>query len=460
MINKITDVTLKYLKSQIDNGNSIFLNITEIKFDEKQYTRLSFNHSKIQDYESCLSRVPPVVINQNTFIVNGVHRWKAYLNKKQQEIPAIRIELPDEYVGIAGQILDANSSLPHSNKEKMRTVLNKFDGTPEMDKYLMEELSIAESTYYEWTADIRKQKKEILYESILNQYLKCEWSQVKIAEEHKVHRNTINNLINDICTIIPRLENLCIASEINRVKDDLKKICEERHLSFVYEQFKDFTPKDYNIWDFTKGTNEVKYPGNLPSQIIENLFYYYTKPFDVIFDPFGGGGTTIDVCKKWYRRYWVSDIDPLPARENEIKKWDITQGMPELPIRPDLILLDPPYWSQKKGQYSEHPTNLANMDLSDYYAAIAKIIKEAYKVLKKDGHIAFIIGPSQVKKQIYDHAFQVYKMLEAQFEFVNRINVPYTTQQVTGAQMTQAREGKYMLKLYRDLLVFQKTNGK
>jgi len=54
--------------------------------------------------------------------------------------------------------------------------------------------------------------------------------------------------------------------------------------------FRDFEREDnhlkiYDIWNFSKATNEVKHFGNIPPEIIDNLLYYYTEPHDVIFDP-------------------------------------------------------------------------------------------------------------------------------------------------------------------------------
>jgi DNA modification methylase len=37
---------------------------------------------------------------------------------------------------------------------------------------------------------------------------------------------------------------------------------------------------------------------------VDNLLYFYTHPLDVVVDPFAGGGSTIDICKKRLRRYW------------------------------------------------------------------------------------------------------------------------------------------------------------
>ena len=66
-----------------------------------------------------------------------------------------------------------------------------------------------------------------------------------------------------------------------------------------------------------------------------------------------------------------------------------------------------------------------------------------------------IIGPTQEGGKLYDHAFELNKLLENHFQFVNRIIVPYTTQQHGGAYVNNAKESKNMLYLYRDLVVFQ-----
>ena len=91
--------------------------------------------------------------------------------------------------------------------------------------------------------------------------------------------------------------------------------------------FRDFEPEIYSVWNFAKATNEVKHFGNIPPEICDNLLYYYTRPGDVVFDPFGGGGSTLDVCEKRKRRCYISDLNPIPARERDIRQHDITTAL-------------------------------------------------------------------------------------------------------------------------------------
>jgi hypothetical protein len=102
----------------------------------------------------------------------------------------------------------------------------------------------------------------------------------------------------------------------------------------------------------------------------------------VVFDPFAGGGMTIDVCLARKRRYYVSDLSPIPAREQDIRAHDITTGLPrDLPV-PDLVFLDPPYWRQAKGKYSEKASDLSNVELDaflDSIGAIARDVKRKWR---------------------------------------------------------------------------------
>ena len=41
----------------------------------------------------------------------------------------------------------------------------------------------------------------------------------------------------------------------------------------------------YNIWNFSKLTNEISHFGNSEQRILENLLYLYTQPFDIVVDP-------------------------------------------------------------------------------------------------------------------------------------------------------------------------------
>ena len=213
----------------------------------------------------------------------------------------------------------------------------------------------------------------------------------------------------------------------------------------------------YTVWNFHKANNQARHFGNIPPEIIDNLLFLYTKPLDVVFDPFGGGGSTIDQCMKRKRRYYVSNLNPIPARP-DIRRHDITTGLPaDLPV-PDFVFLDPPYWRQAEGKYSREKTDLGNIDLESFLttiAEIAKAVKRKWSNAKRErGHIALIIGRWKENGKMVDLAFLCYERIQKYLPLIQRIIVPYSTQVHGGAYVEKAKEKKELLCLHRDLMVF------
>jgi DNA modification methylase len=196
------------------------------------------------------------------------------------------------------------------------------------------------------------------------------------------------------------------------------------------------------------------------TEILDNLLYYYTKPFDVVFDPFAGGGMTIDVCKKRMRRYFVSDLTPIEERKHEIREHDITTGLPPglKGLVPDLVFLDPPYWKQAAGEYSDKPTDLANVGLEkflDVIGSLAQAMKRKWPA-GHPGKLALLIGPCKEEGRYIDLALLCYQRIVKYLPLVQRVIVPYSTEVHGGAFVKMAQEKKEILYLRRDLMVFER----
>jgi hypothetical protein len=223
------------------------------------------------------------------------------------------------------------------------------------------------------------------------------------------------------------------------------------------EHATDFTPSIYNIWKQQEKTNGSSHFGNSEVRWVDNLLYLYTKPFDVVLDPFAGGGSTIDICKRRFRRYMVSDRKPIVEREKEIRKHDLKDGVLKPPQWKDvkLVYLDPPYWIQAEGQYSNDADDLGNQSLEDFTKNLARIINEYAKKIS-DAYIALIIQPTQWKapeRQFTDHVGDMLRLVKLPVDM--RYSVPYESQQCTAQMVDWAKENKRCLVLSREIVVWR-----
>ena len=203
-----------------------------------------------------------------------------------------------------------------------------------------------------------------------------------------------------------------------------------------------------------------------PGDILRNMFWLYTRENDWVVDLFAGGGVTLDAVSWWNSEakkngtaLWAlrqASYDLVPSRKG-IQKHDVSQSpyIPKSAKGAGLIFLDPPYWKQKRGDYSDDATNLANLTLAEFHKTLMAILTACADRLREGGHVGLIIGATQSNGEFYDHSAHVMAHLpKSGLSLTQRVIVPYTTQQFSAADVAWAKREKKMLKGYRDLMVF------
>ena len=205
-----------------------------------------------------------------------------------------------------------------------------------------------------------------------------------------------------------------------------------------------------------------QFPGRIPGQIVLNTLFYFTDPNDLVVDPFGGSGTTLDVCRYMNRRCLIYDLKPA---RGDIVQHDISKGFPEEAKGCDLIFLDPPYWRQKRSKYPKKEGSFSDVSLEEFNRKVEKLIWDCYETLKARGYVALLIqnttelgGDLTLTRSYYaDHVFDCYiSFIKAGFTPVQRINVPLTWEQFAGFDVKEAKEKKRLLGVVRDLLIMKK----
>jgi hypothetical protein len=216
----------------------------------------------------------------------------------------------------------------------------------------------------------------------------------------------------------------------------------------------------YDTWSIMKITNKIKHPGNIPQEFIENLIYHYTEEGDLVYDPFGGGGPAVDMCNKWQRKYYVTDLAPIPEREHEIKKWNLEDGLPDDLINPKLTFLDPPYFAKKKDDYVSE--SISSMDEDTYMNFFGTLAKNLYKKHESDTYVAFLmsnyVNYENYKNSIWTHDY-VNLFENAGFTIHSWIQCPLSSAQYKAFHVNRIKEHKCQwLVISRDLVVFIKES--
>lgn len=423
------------------NNGYTALPLKDIVYREDLYPRIKPDPTVIQRYAENLEVLPPIEINQHNILIDGFHRWTAHRKAEAETIKTFVTETASEAELFALAIKrNSTHGLQMNEQDKAKTAIRLYAAGTGLDKEeIANILSVSKRMVSNYLSDIDKQLREERKEKIFNLWLAGHTLE-EIAESVNTTFKTVDNQIQEFVKVetLPNLQK-------------------------VLANFQDekFTQPLFNVWRFSKISNEVLHFGHSEQTILENLLYLYTEPFDIVIDPFAGGGSTIDVCKKRLRRYWVSDRKPIVERENEIRLLDVAQELPPLNKRwsdVSLTYLDPPYWRQAQNQYSTDTEDLANMSLEKFTETMARIIKEIGSKQSK-GVIAMLIQPTQWNadnKQFTDHIVDIIKAVgNKRLVVENRVSCPYSSEQYNAQQVAWAKENKKLLVISRELVIWR-----
>jgi hypothetical protein len=399
----------------------ITLSIDDVEFVKELYPRVREDDAAIERYRDAIDRLPPIVVARGRVLVDGFHRWQAHKRERLEVVTAVDLgNLSD--VEILKESIRRNAThgrqLETSDKKRMADQLYRQGSRDEAE--LCDLLSIRPASLETYLRDARRDEKQQQQDRAWDMWLDCH-EQEAIAGAVDRDQATISRWLMQ-----------------KRNDPELHNAPESR--------------QHFDIWQFQKADGESSYFGKMPPQVVENLLWLWTEPGSVVVDLFAGGGTTIDVAKRMGRRVWASDLNPstptLPIHQH-----DATDGWPEdAPRKADLVLLDPPYWKQAEGRYSDTHYDLANQPLDGFRISWETVAKAT---MEHTGRIAYIISPTNLEDgTVIDHATDMLKpFTDDGWHVERRIIVPYQTQQATGQQVEWARKEKKLLKLYRDLVV-------
>jgi hypothetical protein len=462
------------------------LRVADVIFNKEFYTRSeSQSPSKVQEYAKSIAggEFPPILLNQDNNLLDGWHRWMAHKECKLETIIADVLDTTGmDVFTIRRKAARFNfrHGQPQTENELKKLIRDEYRGKLDnLDQKgraeLKQEMATDYSRSIEYvrgvTSRIDKDLKVELRETAFNMWMAC-YSQQEIADHIGYSKQAVSEFFNLLQLSIngtdaengqssknPALE---FDEEPEEDSNSLGVYVLDKRLLIKADHMDEhFKPPIYNVWKQQTRSNQTEHYGNSEITWLDNLLYLYTRPFDIVVDPFAGGGSTIDLCKKRIRRYLVSDRKPIDIR-SDIRIHDIKDGVLSPSTWKDvkLVFLDPPYWKQAEGKYSQDAEDLANMELEQFTEALAGVVKGYAEKLKRarteNAFIALIISPTQYpapNKEFTDHVGDMLRAVKLPVDM--RYSVPYESQQYNGNMVNWAKENKKCLVLTREIIVWR-----
>ena len=405
--------------------------IDKIRYIKELYPRQGIDEEAIKRYRTALDKLPPIVISKEYILVDGYHRLIAHKIEGRTRIEAEILDIDKDKILIEAIKRNAThgKQLTYEEKKWLARRLYEEHHGELTQKEIAEILAVGNSTVSSWCSDINHKKREERKQKAIELYLDylSYPTQEEVAKALDITQKTVSNYIQNF-------KNELIS---NPPPDSLQL---------------------YNVWRFQQCDPRygMDYPGRIPGQIVENLLWYYTEPFDLVVDPMAGGGTTVDVCKAMYRRYAAFDINPI--EEKGIRKNDVRDGIPLANSETDLIFLDPPYWRLQRDFYIEK--SISSGSYEEWCDFMKKLANECYRVVKKGGHVALLVEAFLDEKEtgeFLDLPCDCKRWFEdAGFKQVHKISVPLTSEIKSARDVEYAKRKRIMLDLDRDLRIFKK----
>lgn len=245
-----------------------------------------------------------------------------------------------------------------------------------------------------------------------------------------------------------------------------------------------------SLWHFRsrsrEGMHNGKYHGNFVPQIPYQAIRRFTKPGDVVLDPFLGSGTTLIECRRQGRHgIGIELIQPIAqdaqerieAGANPHHTWqDVIAGdsTREETIRQvrqvlkdhgcsqvQLLIMHPPYHNII--HFSDDPRDLCNAPtLTDFLESFQRVVRGTYDLLQEDHFLVVVIGDKYSNGEWIPLGFRTMETVELagytlKSIVVKNIEGNRAKRNLQNLWRQRALRGKYYIFKHEYVLFFQKT---
>ena len=202
---------------------------------------------------------------------------------------------------------------------------------------------------------------------------------------------------------------------------------------------------------------DPRFEGRTPAYVIWNLLERYTRPGDLVVDPFCGGGTTLDVARSLDRR--AIGLDVAPTRD-EIRRAD-ARDLPLPDGEADFFFMDPPYSTHL--EYSGRGECIGELNAFEpgYFEAMDRVFAEVHRCLGDRRYLAVYVSDTHKKKKGFvGLGARMFQLLEERFLPVDHVAVVRGNRKLEKPRFHRtAAEQNFFLRGFNHLLIFKKDGG-
>ncbi len=192
---------------------------------------------------------------------------------------------------------------------------------------------------------------------------------------------------------------------------------------------KTWTRYSISIWDVKKDSDESRlhHPALFPKQLVTRLLEIYTKPGDIVLDPFMGTGSTLVAAKELGRQGVGLEISPqyIDIAQKRISALAPNHDKSQIFCEDaralskvisnnsiDLVVTSPPYWNVHQQRrtadgktprpYTTSPNDMGNISAySEFLKALGAVAKQLLVVLKPGRWCVLIVMDLRKKNKFY-----------------------------------------------------------
>lgn len=155
----------------------------------------------------------------------------------------------------------------------------------------------------------------------------------------------------------------------------------------------------------------------------------YSKPGDMVVDPFIGHNSRMETCVREGRHYHGYDVSLRFMKDNYLIASQLRKEYPMMKVElnlhtsekmihtpdnfGDFTITSPPYWDIE--DYGDEPEQLGKWSKTydDFMAKMADVAKENYRTLKSGAYAAWFINDFRRKGRFYSYHIDTKAILEA-----------------------------------------------